>query len=93
MAPPTLEMRSKITLNNLTTEKNILVHEMTEIQNIIKDAIKNANKTKDFRFISGDLQDTPDNSKDFHYGKCRIPKHPLGIFKGCETAGLTCTIY
>ena len=39
------------------------------------------------------MQDTPDNSSNFHYGTCRIPKHPLGIVKICENLNLTCSIY
>jgi hypothetical protein len=66
---------------------------MRGIQEIIKSIIENANKSKDIIFIYGDLQDAPDNSKNFHYGKCRIPKHPLGITKACEDRGLSCTIY
>jgi hypothetical protein len=64
-----------------------------KIQESIKDIIENARKSKDIIFIYGDLQDTPDNSKNFHYGKCRIPKHPLGITKTCEDMRLSCTIY
>jgi len=74
-------------------EENEILQEMRSIQEIIKDIIENARKSKDIIFIYGDLQDTPDNSKNFHYGKCRIPKHPLGITKTCEDMGLSCTIY
>jgi hypothetical protein len=40
-----------------------------------KSIIKTATRTQDIIFIFGDLQDTPDNSKKIHYGKCRIPKN------------------
>ena len=30
----------------------------------------------------------PDNSKRFHVGPCRIPKHPLDIVQTCEHAQL-----
>jgi len=66
---------------------------MRGIQEIIKSIIENANKSKDIIIIYGHLQDAPDNSKNFHYGKCRIPKHPLGITKTCEDMGLSCKIY
>jgi hypothetical protein len=66
---------------------------MRGIQEIIKSIIENANKSKDIIIIYGHLQDAPDNSKNFHYGKCRIPKHLLGITKTCEDIGLSCTIY
>jgi len=75
------------------TEENEKLQEMKSIQEIIKDIIENASKSKDIIFIYGDLQDAPDNSKNFHYGKCRIPKHLLGITKTCEYMGLSCTIY
>jgi hypothetical protein len=76
-----------------TTEENEILQEMRGIQEIIKSTIVNASRNKDSIFIYGDLQDTPDNSKIFHYGECRIPKHPLGIMKTCEDMGLSCTIY
>jgi hypothetical protein len=65
---------------------------MAEVQNIVEDAIKKAYRTNDFIFLFRDIQDTPDTSYIFHYGKCRIPKHPLGIIKECESAELTCTV-
>jgi hypothetical protein len=74
-------------------DENETLQEMRSIQENIKDIIENAKKGKSIIFIYGDLQDTPDNSKNFHYGKCRIPKHPLGITKMCEDMGLSCTIY
>jgi len=43
-------------------------------------------------YIFGDLQDTPDNSKAFHYSSTKIAKHPLGTVKTCEDLGLQCTI-
>jgi hypothetical protein len=44
-------------------------------------------------FVFGDLQDTPDNSKIWHYGLHPIVKHPLGIVCTCEEFGLTCSIF
>lgn len=38
---------------------------MTIIQDQIENIINNANKTGDTMFIFGNLQDTPDNSKNF----------------------------
>lgn len=39
------------------------------------------------------MQDTPDASKNFHYGNSRIAKQHLGIVKLCEDFGMECTIY
>lgn len=73
-------------------EENTILWQMAEVQNIVEDAIKKAYRTNDFIFLFRDIQDTPDTSYIFHYGKCRIPKHPLGIIKECESAELTCTV-
>jgi hypothetical protein len=52
-----------------------------------------ASETIDLIYVFGDLQDTPDQSRLFHHGSCRISKHPLGIVKICESLGLICTVY
>jgi hypothetical protein len=59
----------------------------------LKPIISKANQQSGFLYVFGDLQDTPGNSKIFHYGLCHIAKHPLGIVKTCEEFGLTCSIY
>jgi hypothetical protein len=74
-------------------EENEVLQEMREVHEIVKMSILNANRNKDIIFVFGDLQDTPDNSRKFHYGKRRIPKHPLGIVMTCEDMGLSCAIY
>ena len=66
---------------------------MTIVQNRLHDLLSDATKSKDVIFVFGDLQDTPDNSKLFHYGSCRLPKHPLGISVKCESSGLVCSVY
>jgi hypothetical protein len=70
-----------------------MLQEMNVIRDQIRTLIQHAFKTDDFIDVFGDLQDTPDNSKMFHYGMFRTPKHPLGIIKTCEEYGLTCTVY
>jgi hypothetical protein len=60
-----------------------------QLQSLLSTAIENS----DFLYVFGDLQDTPDNSALFHYGSCRISKHPLGIVKTCEDLGLICSVY
>jgi len=88
---------SKNGINNILktqdADENIMLREMAEVQSFVRDTIRQAYKTNDYIFVFGDMQDTPDNSNIFHIGKCRIPKHPLGIIKECESAELTCTIY
>ncbi len=74
-------------------EKNEVLQNMATIQSHLKKLIQQSRSKKELIFVFGDLQDTPDSSNDFHYGKCRIPKHPLGIVKLCEDLNLTCTIY
>jgi len=83
----------KSRINHNDFEENTALQKMSAIQDCIKNTIKNANRTDDIIYIFGDIQDTPDTSKNFHYGSCRIPKHPLGIVKICENSGLTCSIY
>jgi hypothetical protein len=66
---------------------------MTAVQRKLKTLLAQAQRNKDILYVFGDLQDTPKNSKAFHYGQCRIPKHPLGIIKTCEDYQLECTIF
>jgi len=83
----------KIHLNQERTKNDDTLQKMGKIKERIKSIIKTTLRSQDIIFIFGDLQDTPDNSKNFHYSRCRIPKHPLGVAKTCEEEGLTCTIY
>ncbi|MFN9982459.1 MAG: hypothetical protein ACK53Y_21205, partial [bacterium] len=53
-------------------ESNVL-QSMSTIQNHVKNLIQQSNAKKQLIFVFGDLQDTPDSSKNFHYGKCWIP--------------------
>ena len=73
-------------------EKKTLQH-MTNVNNRLQLLLHDAIKSKDTIYVFGDLQDTPDNSKLFHYGSCRLPKHPLGIITHCESIGLTCSVH
>jgi hypothetical protein len=66
---------------------------MRHIQKQIKKLSMNIIRNEELIYIFGDLQDTPDDSKNFYYGKNKIAKHPLGIVKTCEDIGLQCTIY
>ncbi len=66
---------------------------MLQVRNHLKAIISKANQHSYFLYVFGDLQDTPDNSKIFHYGLCHIAKHPLGIVRTCEEFGLTCSVY
>ena len=75
------------------TDENNKLQTMTQVQNSLNTIISKAVDTSDFLYVFGDLQDTPDNSKLFHYGSCRIAKHPLGIVKTCEAHGLICSIF
>jgi len=72
-------------------EENLLLQRMRQIQKQIKKL--SMNKIRNEVCIFGYLQDTPDDSKNFYYGKSRIAKHLLGIVKTCEDIGLQCTIY
>jgi len=74
-------------------EEDNTLQDIRDAHELTKTTAKHAMKTKDIIYVFGDLQDTPNNSRTFHYGKCRIPKHPLGICKTFETLGLSCTIY
>jgi len=78
---------------NTCSNDNNTLQAMRIIHEQIKKSIGNAKNTGGIIFIVGDLQDTPDNTSKFHYGKCRIPKHPLGVIKVCKEANLSCSIY
>jgi hypothetical protein len=69
-------------------EENSILQRMTTVQNCLHDLLNDAIKSNDIIFVFGDLQDTPDNTKLFHYGSCRLPKHPLGIVAQCESLDL-----
>ena len=75
------------------TNEGTTLEKMDKVQTKIKGIIKEAKRNKDLLYVFGDLQDTPDSSKTFHLGSCRIPKHPLGIVNACEAANLQCSIY
>jgi hypothetical protein len=82
-----------IRINQETIEENLLLQRMRQTQKQIKKLSMNIIRNKELIYIFGDLQDTPDDSKNFYYGKNKIAKHPLGIVKTCEDIGLQCTIY
>jgi hypothetical protein len=73
--------------------ENTKLMKMTELRDQLKSILNKAQRRSDIIYVMGDLQDTPDNSNTFHYGSCRIAKHPLGIVKTCENADLLCSIY
>ena len=66
---------------------------MTAVRDQVASLISKASETADLMYVFGDLQDTPDQSRLFHQGSCRIPRHPLGIVNTCESLGLICTVY
>jgi hypothetical protein len=66
---------------------------MRQIQKQVQKLSMNIIRNEELIYIFGDLQDTPDDSKNFYDGKNRIAKHPLGIVKTCEDIGLQCMIY
>jgi hypothetical protein len=74
-----------------TDDENVLWG-MRELSQQLQQIIRKAQKDNIMIFIFGDLQDTPDGSKNFAYGPSRILKHPLGIIKPCEDMGILCTI-
>lgn len=84
---------ANIQKHNEIPSENTKLQIMTRLQSKLKALISKAHQDSDLLYIFGDLQDTPDNSKLFHYGPCRIAKHPLGIISTCEQQGLQCTIY
>ena len=74
-------------------DENDHLQNMAALQRELKSILAKALRNHETIFVFGDLQDTPDTSSAFHYGTCRINKHPLGIINACEEFGLICTIY
>jgi len=79
--------------NNQNLDENSTLQDMQALARCTKKIILQAKRNYIKFFIFGDLQDTPDGTKNFHYGTSRIAKHPLGIIITCEDNGLACTIY
>jgi len=79
--------------SNQKLDENSILQNMQALAHCTKKIILQAKRNNIKFFIFGDLQDTPDGTKNFHYGTSRISKHPLGIIKTCEDNGLACTIY
>jgi len=75
------------------TDDETVLRGMRELSQQLQQIIRKAQKENIMIFVFGDLQDTPDGSKNFTYGPSRISKHPLGIIKTCEDMGMLCTIY
>jgi len=75
------------------TTENEKIQQMTALRDKLKNILHKAKREADITYVLGDLQDTPDNSNVFHYGSCRIAKHPLGIVRTCENEGLFCSMY
>jgi len=83
----------QLTFTNKDTEENSILQKMRSVQTNLKKCIHTAKQNNSLIFVFGDLQDAPDNSKTFHYGSYRAPKHPLGIVQTCENHHMSCTIY
>ncbi|MFN9979433.1 MAG: hypothetical protein ACK53Y_05945, partial [bacterium] len=83
----------KYHVNNSETTEDETLAKLHRIRTHLRKIINLATRNKEDIYVFGDLQDTPDNTKNFNYGKCRIPKHPLGIIKTCEDSNLSCTAY
>ena len=79
--------------DDLANSENSKLTTMSALRDQLKAAIQRARRRSDLIFVFGDLQDTPDNTNLFHYGACRVAKHPLGIVKTCESMDLLCSIY
>lgn len=75
------------------SEEATKLENMNAVKTRVENIIATATTNKDLIYVFGDLQDTPDQSRNFHFGTCRVPKHPLGIVKTCENKGLICTVY
>jgi len=74
-------------------DENDTLQKMKTIQKRLSILINQALRNEEIVYIFGDLQDAPNNSKDFYYGSCKIAKHPFGIVRTCEDLGLECTIF
>jgi hypothetical protein len=83
----------KLPQSNRDTGENSVLQRMTNVREQTKNFIKMAKDNNNLVYVFGDLQDTPDNSKNFNLGKCQLPKDPLGIVRLCEEWNLSCTIY
>ena len=83
----------KLHQQDIENSEDCRIQKLAKTQEYLKTALTCASKSNDIVYVFGDLQDTPDNSKRFHYGSCRFQKHPLGIVKTCEQANLSCSIY
>jgi len=79
--------------NHQDPNENTKLQTMQSVQDQLRLLATKALCDNDLIYIFGDLQDTPDMSKNFHYGSNRIAKHPLGIIATCESINLECTIY
>ncbi len=75
------------------SDEDSLLQKMRTLQKQLTSITSKAIIADEIIFVFGDLQDTPDNSRLFHYGSNNIIKHPLGIVQACEKLGLVCTIY
>ena len=84
---------TKLYNQNHADTEDVHLQKLSAVRDRILTIIRTAKDTNDIIYVFGDLQDTPDNSKKFHYGPCRLPKHPLGIASTCENLGLSCSIY
>jgi len=83
----------KYHVNNSETTEDETLAKLHRIRTHLRKIINLATTNKEDIYVFGDLQDTPDNKKNFNYGTCRIPKHPLGITKTFEDSNLSCTAY
>ncbi len=83
--------RSKQHLDSF--DENEVLQKMRTLRSTLKLLVTKAIDANELVFVYGDLQDTPDSSKNFYYGSSSITKHPLGIVQTCENLGLECTIY
>jgi hypothetical protein len=56
-------------------DENTKLKAMRAVQDRLTSTITKVIRNNELIYVFGDLQDTPDNSKMFHYGSSRIPKH------------------
>jgi len=66
------------------SDEDSLLQKMRTLQKQLTSITSKAIIADEIIFVFGDLQDTPDNSRLFHYGSNNIIKHPLGIVQACE---------
>lgn len=76
-----------------TQDNDQTLAKMRVLQKQLKSVIRKAQLSNAKTFVFGDLQDTPDGTRNFVYGSTRIAKHPLGVVKTCEELGMQCTVY